>query len=251
MISENVRIGTSGFAYKDWLGNFYPQFLPSADFLQFYASKFHTVEIDSTYYRIPSVSMVDRWAKVTPDGFLFTAKFPRVVTHEGDIDSRLKNAAGFIEIMSRLGTKLGPLLLQFPYSFKPEEERTLIRLIESLPAGRRFAVELRNKSWLDCAHVFDLLKNRNIAFCLIDHPCMPRVDFLTADFAYFRFLGDRTKIECDFSYARCSKEADLEPWAAVIERYSQQGITSFAYFNNHYSGHAPTTAETLKTLLSK
>ncbi len=251
MISENVRIGTSGFAYKDWLGNFYPQFLPQADFLQFYASRFLTVEIDSTYYRIPAVSTVQRWTKVTPEGFVFTAKFPQVVTHEGDVSSRLQNSTAFLEVMSHLGSKEGPLLMQFPYSFKPEEEGTLLKLIESLPEDRKFAVELRNKKWLDCQRLFDLLREKNIAFCLIDHPWMPRLDIRTADFTYFRFLGDRTKIETDFSYVRCDRAAELEHWGEVIERYSQQGITTFAYFNNHYSGHAPTTADRLRELLSK
>ncbi len=251
MLPGKIRIGTSGFAYKDWLGNFFPQFLPAADFLQYYSSRFSTVEIDSTYYRIPSPSTVIRWAKVTPDSFLFAAKFPQTVTHEGDLSSRLENAGIFIDVMAQLGCKLGPLLLQFPYSFKPDQESILVKLVESLPENRRFAVELRNKTWLDCPHLFDLLRNKNVAFCLIDHPWMPRLDMLTADFSYFRFLGDRTKIETDFSYVRLDRSKEMEHWAEVIERYSSQGVTNFAYFNNHYSGHAPTTAEKLTGLLSK
>ena len=99
MISDHVLIGTSGFSYRDWLGNFYPQFCPAADFLRYYGSRFKTVEIDATFYRIPTVDTVKKWVKNTPDDFVFAAKFPQSVTHEGDLNSRLDNARAFIEVM--------------------------------------------------------------------------------------------------------------------------------------------------------
>lgn len=243
MSYNKIRIGTSGFSYKDWLGNFYPQFCPEADFLQFYTSKLNTVEIDSTYYRIPTADTVKRWCKVTPDSFIFSAKFPKYVTHEGEISQRLEYMDRFIKTMSKLGSKLGPLLLQFPYSFKPEQKQMLIELLNNLPDKSRFAVELRNKKWLEEKEIFDLMKNKNIAFCLIDHPWMPKLKLATADFAYFRFLGDRKKIENDFSFVRFEREEELKFWHDVVKDMSKQGKDCFGYFNNHYSGHSPSTAK--------
>ncbi len=242
-------IGTSGFSYRDWLGNFYPQFCPQADFLQFYASRFATVEIDATFYRIPTVETVKKWARTTPDNFRFAAKFPRTVTHEGDLQSRIESVKAFTAVMEHLGPKAGPLLLQFPYSFKPDQREILIAILESLPETGMFAVELRNKKWLDEKEVLKLLDDRNVAFCLIDHPWMPKVNLRTADFVYVRLLGDRAKIENDFSYVRFERDEELDWWRDIIREYADQGISCYVYFNNHYSGHAPTTAERLRQLL--
>jgi uncharacterized protein YecE (DUF72 family) len=242
---KQIFVGTSGFSYKDWLGNFYPQFCPQKDFLRFYSRVLRTVEIDSSFYRIPSVETVKRWKKVTPDDFRFSAKFPRTVTHEGDIDSRISNASAFIETISHLDDKLGPLLLQFPYSFKPENGREILDgLLSFLPRDVKIALEIRNKKWLS-DEFFGLLEKHNIALCLVDHPWMPRKTAVTADFLYVRFLGDRKKISSDFSYIRFDREEDLDWWARLIDEYSSSCEEIYAYINNHYSGHSPTTAKQL------
>lgn len=248
MINAKLHIGTSGFSYDDWLGNFYPQFCPKLDFLQFYSSKFKTVEIDSTYYRIPSDTTIQKWYKVTPDDFLFTAKFPRTVTHEGDIDVRIDSAHKFISSMRCLHEKLAVLLLQFPYCFEPHKIDTLFKLLSVLPSDVRFALELRNKCWLDETRLFKRLKEQNIAFCHIDHPWMPKEDIDTADFSYFRFLGDRKKIENDFSYVRNQRKSELQYWKEVIQQNIEQQKECFIFFNNHYSGHSPTTSKQFLSL---
>jgi uncharacterized protein YecE (DUF72 family) len=249
MSMDNVKVGTSGFSYKDWLGNFYPQFCPPADFLRFYSSVFTTVEIDSTFYRLPSSETVKRWANQVRDRFIFTAKFPRTVTHEGKQDDRVKSAIAFTEVMRGLGDRLGPLLLQYPYSFKPSEFDSLRRLIIELPTDLRIAVELRNKAWLNEPGLFQLLRESNIAFALIDHPWMPKQEMATADFHYLRFLGDRKQISDDFSYVRFNREEDLAWWREVITRLASNGQKLFAYFNNHYSGHSPSTASRMLEML--
>lgn len=250
MVSDKIYIGTCGFSYKDWLGNFYPQFCPQADFLQFYSSQFHTVEIDATFYRIPGEDTVKKWAKVTPDNFIFSAKFPQSVTHEGTVDSRIESTGSFIKVMSQLGTKLGPLLLQFPYSFKPDQLDLLIMLIKILPENKKFAIEFRNKKWLEIDKIFDILKEKNISFCLIDHPWMPRSDIVTADFMYLRLLGDRKKIENDFSYVRYDRGEDLKWWQNLVSNNTPSTISKYVYINNHYSGHAPTTACSFSNLFN-
>ena len=177
-----------GFSYKDWLGNFYPQFCPEADFLTYYASQFKTVEIDSTFYRIPSEKTVQKWRRSTPDCFIMAAKFPQSVTHEGTTEARIQDALRFTEVMRGLGPKLGPLLLQFPYSFKPDQRPLLENILSAVPGDLRIAVELRNKKWLN-DDLFNLLKKYNIALCLVDHPWVPRLIVKTADFSYIRLLG--------------------------------------------------------------
>ncbi len=243
MNNKQLHIGTSGFSYSDWLGNFYPQFCPKLDFLQFYSSKFKVVEIDSTYYGIPSETTIKRWCKITPDDFLFTAKFPKAVTHEGDIGYRISTAHHFVDSMRLLGDKLAVLLLQFPYCCKPDQLDILLKILSELPSDIRFAVELRNKCWLDIPTLFKRLREQNIAFCHIDHPWMPKSDIQTADFSYFRFLGDRRKIEKDFSYVRNERETELVYWKQVIDNQLEDGNDCFAFFNNHFSGHSPSTAE--------
>ncbi|MDH3892243.1 MAG: DUF72 domain-containing protein [candidate division Zixibacteria bacterium] len=251
MSIKNAKVGTSGFSYKDWLGNFYPQFCPPADFLRFYSSVFTTVEIDATFYRIPKPETVERWAGQVRDGFIFAAKFPRTVTHEGKPAERLKTAIAFTEVMRGLGDRLGPLLLQYPYSFKPTEFENLRQLLAGLPADLRIALELRNKAWLKEAELFDLLQEYNIAFTLIDHPWMPRQEIATADFHYIRFLGDRKQITDDFSHVRINREEDLAWWRQVIAKLATDGQTLYAFFNNHYSGHSPSTARRMLELLDE
>jgi uncharacterized protein YecE (DUF72 family) len=246
---ERISIGTSGFSYKDWLGNFYPQFCPLADFLRFYASRFRTVEIDSTFYRIPTETTVLKWAENTSDGFKFAAKFPRTVTHEGSLAGRIDSAHRFVEVMRLLGDKLGPLLLQFPYDFMAEQTLLLTELISSLPADLQVSVELRHRGWLDNDAIFDCFRERNIAFCLIDHPWMPRSKIATADFVYVRLLGDRNKIESDFSYVRFDREKDLVWWHELVREYADQGKDVYVYLNNHYTGHSPTSACRLLAML--
>jgi uncharacterized protein YecE (DUF72 family) len=245
---NNIRIGTSGFSYRDWLGNFYPQFCPQADFLRYYATQFNTVELDVTFYRIPTAEMVERWIKVTPENFVFSAKFPRAVTHDGELSEKIDNAGHFVEVMQKLGRKLGPLLLQFPYSFKPDQFDTLRCILKSLPGDLKLSVEVRNKEWF-CEDFFAYLRKRGIALCLVEHPWMPRLELRTADFDYVRFLGDHRKIADDFSHLRRDCTEDLRWWDKLIRNHSSDMAEIYAYFNNHYSGHAPSTASQLKDML--
>jgi len=247
---KNIYVGTSGFSYEDWLGNFYPQFCPKADFLRFYTSVFKTVEIDSTYYRMPTKDMICRWHKQTPDDFVFTAKFPRMVTHEGGIEERLEYRDKFIEIMENLGDKLGPLLMQFPYSFKPDQNyNTITQLISGLPKDRKYVVEVRNRKWLTESFA-ELLKSKNICLARVDHPWMPKDSYSTMDYSYIRLLGDRKKIASDFSFIRNERVDDLQWWSHLIEELSGDKGEVYVYVNNHYTGHSPSAARKLAELIN-
>ena len=250
----NLRLGTSSWSSADWLGVFYPEGTAPADFITEYAKHFDAVEVDSTFYRSPSPAMVKNWARRTPQGFTFAAKVPRSITHDKvlqDCDGELKE---FLGAMDLLEDKLGPLLFQFPYFNKQafaRPEDFLARLkpfLESLPSGYSFALEIRNKYWVN-ARFLDLLRQHKVAFALIDHPWMTPVDQLlakldpvTSDFTYIRWLGDRKGIEEKTKHwdrVIQDREREMETWVPAIDKLLERRLRIYAFFNNHYAGFAP------------
>jgi uncharacterized protein YecE (DUF72 family) len=177
--------------------------MKSQDFLSYYATQFATVEVDSTSYGCPSARTVNNWAARTPEDFIFSAKIPQVITHEKalvDCDSEFEE---FVKTMDILGPKLGPMVFQFPlfdrWKFPKQDHflAVLVPFLKTLPADHKFAVEIRNKKWLDATFA-DVLREHNVALALIDTSFVPRpwemkekFDLITTDFAYVRWLGDR------------------------------------------------------------
>jgi uncharacterized protein YecE (DUF72 family) len=261
-----LHIGTSAFTAAGWEGSFYPEGMKPADYLNYYAQKFDTVEVDSTYYRTPSEAMVKRWYTQTPKHFLFALKIVQTITHEKvlvDCEDDLKH---FLAAADLLGEKLGALLFQFPYFNKkafPDGAAFFARLepfLKKLPSGYRFAVEIRNKYWL-VPKLADMVRARGIALALIDHPWMPRpaeifkkFDPLTADFTYIRLLGDRKGIEEKtetWDKTIVDRKPELSEWVEIIRKVHQRKVQIFAYANNHYAGHAPATVRELQAMLEK
>ncbi len=251
-----LRLGTSAFTAAGWPGTFYPEDAPASEYLRYYAQHFDTVEVDSTFYRIPSASMVGNWYARTPSGFLFAVKAPQTITHEKvllDCEGELKS---FLSVMDGLREKLGPILFQFPYfnrqAFASADAflKRLSLFLNQLPRGRRFAVEIRNKAWLT-PPLLDLLRKHCVALALIDHPWMPRpkeilgrFDPITADFTYIRWLGDRKGIEertKTWDKVIVDRRRELEEWVEACRNFNQRNIAIFAFANNHYAGHAPAT----------
>ena len=248
MTNDRIILGTSGWSYKDWLGSFYPAGTVTTRFLRTYSTRLPTVEIDSTFYGIPRSSTVERWRLETPNGFVFAAKFPRSITHDHLLSDGVDDALAFIDRMRGLGEKCGPLLLQFPYGFRVDAAPQLQAFLERMPDDVRIAVEVRHKSWIG-DQFFDMLRARGVALALIDHPWMPLLEVATADFTYIRWLGDRKKIESDFSHARFERTDALLRWKTVIERLSTEGLFVYGYFNNHYEGHSPASLERFTGML--
>ena len=250
----NLRLGTSSWSSQDWVGVFYPPGTAPGDFISEYANHFDTVEVDSTFYRTPSPAMVRNWAARTPAGFLVAAKFPQVITHEKVLVDCATELSEFLKTMDLLGDKLGPLLIQFPYFNRqafPQPRDFFVRLsnfLEQLPKDRAFAVELRNKYWIN-DRLLDLLRARNIALALIDHPWMTPVeqlvakqDVVTANFAYLRWLGDRKGIEERTEHwdkIIIDRTREMETWIPIIRALLKRGINLLGFFNNHYAGFAP------------
>ncbi len=258
-----ILLGTSAFTAAGWEGSFYPRGIQSRDFLSYYATQFGTVEVDSTFYRTPSVSTVNGWYEKTPPDFVFAAKVPQVITHEKVLVDCEEEFDEFISRMDILDEKLGPLLLQFPYFNKS----TFKSVGEFLPRVRfflkrlqgmftcKFAVEIRNKNWLD-ARFADLLREYNVALALIDQAWMPRIgevmekiDPITADFTYVRWLGDRKGIEEQtktWDKTIVDRRRDLAEWVEALRKLVARNIKLFkifAFANNHYGGHAPATVK--------
>lgn len=266
-----VRIGTSSFSSADWVGPFYPDKTPAANFLAYYSTIFNTVEIDSTYYAIPSKQTVIGWKNKIPDSFIFAVKFPRSIVHAGRAsqpdslkllqpDFTYKYRDKFLETISELGEKLGPLLLQFPYFSKnvfklPEQFFDRLNLfLDNLPSNFRYAVEIRNCQWLT-RQFADICRNHQTALALVDHAWMPHadeidpdIDPITADFSYIRLIGDRDEIESitkTWEKEVVNRDDRLQRWAKILEKMAGQKQLTFVYINNHYAGHAPATARRL------
>ena len=239
---EGLYLGTCGWSYTDWEGTVYPPGTSPAGRLAEYVKHFATVEIDSTFYGTPRGTTVERWRKVAPRGFLYAAKFPQEVTHERNLVGSEAEAERFVRTMAELGDRLGPLLLQLPPSFNVEGMGVLEDFLKRLPEGFRYAVEVRHRSWLG-SDLPEMLRERGAALTLIDYPRMPRMEETTADFSYIRWLGDRREFPEGHTHLKKERDEDLRWWAGVVDRFLQEGKTVFAYANNHYQNHSPSTVE--------
>jgi uncharacterized protein YecE (DUF72 family) len=237
-----LYLGTSGWSYADWEGTLYPEGLPAAARLAEYARHYSTVEIDSTFYGTPRRSTAEKWREIVPAGFLFAAKFPQAVTHETNLVGSEDEAENFVRTMAELGDRLGPLLLQLPPSFTVEGMGVLEDFLKSLPEGFRYAVEVRHRSWLG-SDLSEMLREHGAALTLIDYPRMPRVEEATADFVYIRWLGDRREFPSDHTRAKRDRTGDLEWWSERVDRFLSEGREVFAYANNHYENHSPSTLQ--------
>ena len=233
---EKVHIGTMGWSYKFWIGNFYPE--GSDNLLGEYAKNFDTVEINNTFYRIPSKDTVGNWKEETPDDFVFSAKFPRKITHIKKLQDCTEEVKVFIDHMSLLGDKLGPLLMQFPPDFAPENSEILKDFLSGLPEGYRFAVEVRNKKWLD-EGLYNMLRDQGVALVLIDHPWMPEMNATTADFAYIRWEGDRRKVTGTLGKVERERSGEIRDWSVKIKGFLADDVEVFGYFSKYYSGYPP------------
>ncbi len=265
MFGHLLHLGTSSFTPAGWETSFYPRGMNSRDYLSFYATQFDTLEIDATFYAIPALSTVKNWYARTPSQFLFALKCPQEITHERvlvDVDPVFTE---FLRAVEPLNEKLGVILLQFPYfgrnAFTSGSEflDRLRTFLQKLPAQPRFAVEIRNKSWLT-PEFFDVLRTHRVAFALVDHPWMPRpleyfakYDPITTDFTYIRWLGDRKEIESItklWDRTIADRSGELREWSEICRRFFDRGIRVFGFANNHYGGHAPDTLRMVAKMLN-
>jgi len=255
-MDTQLFLGTSSWTADGWVGSFYPPGCKPPEFPQYYCTRFNTVEIDSTYYRIPSAKTVEQWRDRTHAEFVFAAKVPQIITHQKVLVDAEGDLKAFLNVMDVLGQKLGPILFQFPY-FNTQKFRNLDAFIErlkpwlaKLPKGYQWAVEVRNKTWMS-EKLYGVLRSQQVALALVDHAWMPRPyklcesgNPITADFTYVRWLGDRKSIEKRtkvWNETIIDRTVELDEWARMLRRIVQEAICIYGYFNNHYAGHAPDT----------
>jgi len=247
--SGRLLLGTQGFSFDDWVGPFYPVGTDKKGYLEAYARHFPTVEIDSTFYATPRETVVAGWRDRTPDGFVFAAKFPRLITHDKKLDGALGDAEFFVNTMQTLGDKLGVLTLQFAYDFTPDYAEALDAFLGRLPAGPRYAVEIRNRDWLK-ADLGELLSEHGAALVLQDLHYMPKLDWTTADFTVIRWLGRRKDVEV-FDRIQIDRTAELEAWSQRVQAFLEEGLDVYGYFNNHFAGHSPASARQFAEMLGR
>ncbi|MBA2661837.1 MAG: DUF72 domain-containing protein [Bradymonadaceae bacterium] len=237
MQSERVFLGTAGWSYDDWNGVFYPPGTSARDRLSYYGTQFSSVEIDSTFYASPSLKTVQSWFERSPEKFIFSAKFPRTITHEARLVHCEHDALNFVGVMSELGHKLGPLLLQMPPSFTIDAIDDLAHFFEGLPDGFAYAVEVRHRSWL-VEEYAELLKRWNVAMVLTCSGHLERFWRVTSRIAYVRWLGQWDSVE-RFDQIQTDRGEEIGWWAPRIQHFVDRGGIVFGYVNNHYAGHAP------------
>jgi len=228
-------VGTSGYNYPEWKGSFYPQDLAAAKMLPYYAARFPTVEINYTFYRMPTEKLVGGWAAQTPSPYKLTLKAPRRITH----DNRLKDCgelvSHFTDVASTLGDKLGVLLFQLP-PFARKDLPLFDAFLAGLPPNVRAAFEFRHASWLD-DELFDRLRTRNLALCVADSEKMSTPVRITADYAYFRLRDEGYTPD------------DIKQWADIIAHETSSCRDVFVYFKHEEQGKGPELARLLMSEL--
>jgi uncharacterized protein YecE (DUF72 family) len=250
MNPAKLHLGTIGWSYNFWKGPFYPKKTSSKDFLNYYGSQFGTVEVDSTFYRLPTESTVENWKQQTPKGFMFALKFPSQITHvKRLIDAQVMTDA-FLARSKLLGEKLGPLLLQLPPTFTIDHFEALERYLHALPQGDRYVVEVRHNGWLK-KDFYDLLHGSNVALAWTVSPLNLQISEVTADFLYVRLEGDRTKVNGLLGKIEADVKADLAVWAQKLKRFLDADVEVFGYFGKYYSGLPPSDVAYLSSLLKE
>ena len=241
-MAGRVHIGTSGWHYKHWEGEFYPKDLPAKQQFSFYARHFKTVELNNPFYRLPTDSTFIAWRENSPRNFLYAVKASRFITHMKKLKEPEWSTAKFFHGAELLGEKLGPILFQLPPRWQKNTER-LDEFLATLPGNHEYAFEFRDESWL-VKEVFDLLRRYNAAFCIHDLASTQMPLEITADFTYLRFHGPGNAKYCG-SYPLKS----LRQWAARIRKWRKDLSSVYAYFNNDVGGHAGRNAQTLIDLV--
>ncbi len=237
-----IRIGCSGWQYKHWRGTFYPADLPQARWFEFYASRFDTVEINNSFYRLPEKETFARWGRQAPAGFLFAVKASRYLTHMKKLKEPADALARLFGNLRALRARLGPVLYQLPPHWKRDEAR-LDAFLELLPRDVEQAVEFRDPSWY-ADYTFETLELHHVALCLHDMRGSAPPRLAVGPLTYVRFHGAGSR------YGGRYPDAELSDWASWLRAQHARGRPIYAYFNNDVGGHAPRDAARLRSLLN-
>lgn len=243
-MGAEIRIGTSGYHYKDWVGRYYPEGMKSSQMLAHYLRDFDTVELNNTFYQLPNESTFDAWRDNTPRDFLYAVKGSRFITHMIKLKDAQRGLTNFMPRAERLGTKLGPILWQLPPGWKVNAAR-LEEFLSLLPAEHRYTFELRNETWMT-DEIVAVLKKHNAAFCIYELAGYQSPLELTADWTYVRLHGPTS-----FKYQGSYSDEQLAEWADRIRAWSRKLKAIYVYFDNDDSAYAVYNALTLKRMVKR
>lgn len=241
-----IKIGTSGFSYSDWKGDFYPEQLADTELLEYYTKHFDTVELNNTFYQLPAEKTFTGWRERTPDQFLFSVKVSRFITHRKYLKDCKEPWQNFYEKSKVLKGKLGPFLVQLPARWTQNLERlkNFVEVLKETSPEERFAFEFRNESWFEQEIIDYFNQTPNITLCRADSQKWPSVEEVTGDFVFMRLHGPGKVYRSKYS------QQELKDWADKIEVYLEEDLDVYCYFNNDFSGYAIKNARKLKELIS-
>jgi uncharacterized protein YecE (DUF72 family) len=248
-----VRIGCSSWTSEAWWGRVYPSGIADGDRLSVYARLFDTVEVDSSYYRAPSRGLVSGWRRKTPQGFVFTLKFPRELL-DPKVPVDPVKVKQFTDTVQLLGPKLGPILLQFPPWVKPGRAAGfLYSLLDTLDPALRYSVEVRDAGWFSgdpWARLQQELTQRRMALTWSHLSYVDVPPARTADFVYLRFIGDHDTIPAEtHGEIRADRSKETAKWADRLKAEQARMREAYVFFNNHYAGFAPASANEFRTAM--
>ncbi len=234
-------LGTIGFSYKEWVGEFYPTGTSQREYLPYYCKAFNSVELDTTFHSTPRPTTVQSWSLNTPVDFIFCLKTPRMITHE----LRLIGVQGmmdeFIESLSPIQNKAGPILIQLPPSYTQDQYPVLAEFFDNLPSSHRYAAEFRHPSWYN-EKTEKLLTRYRVCWVIIDFPKIPKQIHHTTDFLYFRWIGVNGMYQ-HHTHERVDKTDQLKTWLGLIHPYLEEVPKVYGFFNNDYAGFAAGTCK--------
>ena len=236
-MNGSLFLGAMGWSYKFW-SEIYPKGSKSADYLTHYSKHFKSVEINSSFYRIPSRKTIENWRSLVPQDFRFTAKFPQSISHSPELKYEPGKLEAFFNNIGQLEEKLGALVLQLPPRLKVENLPALRDLLTVLPDEFSYAVEFRNRGWFS-EEVFKLLRENHVALVQVEHPRLPTTTELTADHIYIRWEGDRKVVSGEKGDVELDRSEDNRRWARQINELLDSGHEVFGYFSKFYSGYPP------------
>lgn len=244
----DLKIGCTGWSYQGWMGTFYPKAMKEIEYLKHYSSAFDITEINSTFYRIPTQSMTRKWFSDTPKNFIFTAKLPKIITH----DNRLRPGPyldQFIDSIKPLESKMKILVIQLPPSLSfAEAKPNLEKMVNHLPKNYRYAVEGRHPSWFT-EESYKYLGEKNLCLVWNEIEGVINPAPVTTDFVYLRLIGDRSIPESEFGKIQKDQSPLLERWAEKLDSVKNQVLLVVAMANNHFEGFSPVTANKLRVLM--
>ena len=241
-MENKIYVGTSGWHYKYWVGNFYPAGMQSKDFTNFYLQFFRTVEINNSFYKLPSFETFANWREAVPADFVFAVKASRFITHMKKLKDPQESIMRFFENVRGLGEKTGPILFQLPPAWKVNYDR-LAHLLRVLPPEYRYTFEFRGQTWYT-PEIYDLLKQYNAAFCIYELAGHQSPLEVTADFVYIRLHGPTL-----FKYQGSYSDETLSFWAEKLLAWHAQNKDVYIYFDNDQLGYAGFNARRLQELL--